>query len=53
MPNYKIYFSFIWYWFFFKYIIYFTFVAKRNEKTTFFNEFSTKNFKLLNGLRFN
>ncbi len=39
--------------FFFKYINYFTFVVEKNEKNTFFNEFSTNFLKLLDGPRFN
>jgi hypothetical protein len=39
--------------FFFKYIKYFAFIAEKNEKNTFFYEFSTKIFKLPNGPRFN
>ncbi len=36
MPNYKIPFSFIWYWFFFLNIKYFAFIVKKNEKNTYF-----------------
>jgi hypothetical protein len=39
--------------FFFKYINYFAFIAENFEKNTFFNEISTKFFKLLNSPRFN
>ncbi len=39
--------------FFFKYIKYFSFIAKKMKKNTFFNEFLTKNLKLPNGPRFN
>ncbi len=39
--------------FFFKYINYFAFIAEKNEKKHSFNEISTKNFKLLDGPRFN
>jgi hypothetical protein len=38
MPNYKIFFSFIWYWFFFyKYLKYFTFIVEKNEKKQIFS----------------
>jgi hypothetical protein len=39
--------------FFFKYIKYFAFIAKKMEKIHIFHEFSTKILKLPNGPRFN
>jgi hypothetical protein len=39
--------------FFFKYINYFAFITRKKKKTHYFNEFSTKKFKLSNDAIFN
>ncbi len=53
MPTIKSFYLSFGIGFFFKYIIYFSFIAEKNEKKHTFNKFSTKNFKLPNGPKFN
>jgi hypothetical protein len=42
VSNYKISFSFIWYWFIFKYIKYFAFIAEFSFKQIFLMKFQPK-----------